>query len=73
MSDEAPEFPVAVLPLAPLRSKTELAGSGDFSPLWADQSGHPSGKIVDREQAYVLLQVFIPYCKEMHQLMLHFA
>jgi len=50
-----------------------LAGSGDFSPLWADQSGHPSGKIVDREQAYVLLQVFIPYGKEMHQLMLHFA
>ena len=38
MSDEAPEFHMAALPLAPLRSKEELAGSGDSSPLWADQA-----------------------------------
>jgi hypothetical protein len=37
-----------------------------------NQSGHPTGKIVEREQAYVLLQLFIPYCKKMYQLIAHF-
>lgn len=34
-----------------------------------NESGHPSGKILEREQAYVLLQMFIPYCKKIYQLM----
>jgi nitronate monooxygenase len=34
----APEFPLAVAALAPLRAKAEAAGSGDFSPLWAGQN-----------------------------------
>ncbi|MEX1231422.1 MAG: hypothetical protein WEB58_14340 [Planctomycetaceae bacterium] len=37
-----------------------------------NESGHPSGKIIDREQGYVLLQLFIPYCKKMYQLMDHY-
>jgi len=35
---------------------------------YRNQSGHPTGKIIDREQAYVLLNLFIPYCKKMYQL-----
>lgn len=38
-----------------------------------NQSGHPSGKIIDRDQAYILLQLFPPYCKKMYQLMDHYA
>jgi hypothetical protein len=37
MSEVAPEFPLAATALAPLRSKAEAAGSGDFTPLWAGQ------------------------------------
>jgi len=39
---------------------------------YRNQSGHPTGKIISREQAYVLLQLFIPYCKKMYQLRDHF-
>ena len=38
-----------------------------------NQSGHPSGKIISREQAFVLLQLFIPYCKKLYQLKDHFS
>ena len=38
MSDVAPEFPLAAAALAPLRSKSEVAGSADFSPLWSGQA-----------------------------------
>lgn len=34
-----------------------------------NQSGHPSGIIIGREQVYVLLHLFVPYCKKMYQLM----
>lgn len=34
----APEFPLAASAIAPLRAKAELAGRGDFSPLWAGQN-----------------------------------
>ena len=40
ISDDAPPFPLAATALAPLRSKAEAAGSGDFSPLWAGQAAH---------------------------------
>ena len=33
-----------------------------------NESGHPSGKIIEREQAFVLLQMFVPYCKKLYQL-----
>lgn len=38
LSDEAPAFPLASAALAPLRSKAEADGSGEFSPLWAGQA-----------------------------------
>jgi hypothetical protein len=34
-----------------------------------NDSGHPSGKILEREQTYVLLQMFVPYCRKVYQLM----
>jgi nitronate monooxygenase len=34
MSDVSPEFPLAAATLAPLRAKSEMAGSADFTPLW---------------------------------------
>lgn len=33
-----------------------------------NESGHPSGKIISREQNYILLQLFIPCCKKIYQL-----
>jgi hypothetical protein len=33
-----------------------------------NESGHPSGKIVSREQCYILLQLFVPYSKKIYQL-----
>jgi nitronate monooxygenase len=40
ISAAAPDFPLAGGALAPLRSKTEPAGSGDFTPLWSGQAAH---------------------------------
>jgi hypothetical protein len=52
---------------------TQFAGILSIIRTFRNQSGHPTGKIIDREQAYVLLQLFIPYCKKMYQLMTHYA
>ncbi len=52
---------------------THFAGILSIIRTFRNQSGHPTGKIVDREQAYVLLQLFVPYCKKMHQLMAYYA
>jgi nitronate monooxygenase len=38
MSNVAPGFPLAASALAPLRSKSEMSGSADFSPLWSGQA-----------------------------------
>jgi len=38
-----------------------------------NESGHPSGKIIEREQAYVLLNLFPSYCAKIYQLREHFA
>jgi len=38
ISTHAPAFPLATAAIAPLRSKAEAQGSGDFSPLWAGQN-----------------------------------
>lgn len=52
---------------------THFAGILSIIRTFRNQTGHPTGTIVDREQAYVLLQLFIPYCKKMYQLMAHYA
>lgn len=33
-----------------------------------NDSGHPTGIIIGREQCFVLLQVFIPFVKKLHEL-----
>jgi nitronate monooxygenase len=38
LSTEAPAFPLAAIPLAPLRAAAEAQGSGDFSPMWCGQA-----------------------------------
>lgn len=38
ISVAAPEFPLAMSAIAPLRAKAEGQGSSDFSPLWAGQN-----------------------------------
>jgi len=40
---------------------------------YRNESGHPSGKIISREQAFVLLQIFPQYCKKMYQLIEHYS
>ncbi len=52
---------------------THFAAILSIIRTFRNQSGHPTGKIIDREQAYVLLQLFIPYCKKMYQLMAHYT
>lgn len=48
---------------------THFAGVLSIIRNFRNQSGHPTGKIIDREQAYILLQLFVPYCRKMYQLM----
>jgi len=45
MSDVAPDFPLAAAALAPSRSKSEMAGSAAFSPLWAGQAARLSREL----------------------------
>jgi len=52
---------------------TNFAGILSIIRNFRNQSGHPTGKVIDREQAYVLLQLFIPYSKKLHQLRVHFS
>jgi nitronate monooxygenase len=45
MSDLAPEFPLAAATLAPLRAKSESAGSDDFTSLWSGQAARLSREL----------------------------
>jgi len=45
LSDVAPEFPLAAATLAPLRAKSEMAGSVDFTPLWSGQAARLSREL----------------------------
>ena len=45
MSDVVPEFPLAAAALAPLRLKSEMAGLGDFTPLWSGQAARLSREL----------------------------
>ena len=51
---------------------TYFAGILSVIRNYRNQSGHPTGKIIDREQMYVLLNLFISYYKKMYQLMDYF-
>ncbi len=59
ISDVAPEFPLAAGALAPLRSRVEAAGSGDFTPMWAGQAAAlgralPAGEVTRKLAADAL-------------------
>jgi len=45
ISDLTPEFPLATAALAPLRAKSEMAGSADFTPLWSGQAARLSREL----------------------------
>jgi nitronate monooxygenase len=45
MSDLAPEFPLAAATLASLRTKSEMAGSADFTPMWSGQAARLSREL----------------------------
>ena len=51
---------------------TNFSGILSMIRNFRNESGHPSGKIIGREQAYVLLQLFIPCCKKLYDLIAHF-
>jgi nitronate monooxygenase len=53
MSEVAPEFPLAGMAIAPLRSATEAKGSPDFAQMWAGQAASlgramPAGELTRR-------------------------
>jgi hypothetical protein len=52
---------------------THFAGILSVIRTYRNESGHPTGRIIDREQTFVLLQLFIPYSKKLNQLRMHFA
>ena len=49
MNKAAPNYPLARLAIAPLRTKTEAVGQTDFSPLWSGQAARLPGPIGARE------------------------
>lgn len=42
---------------------THFAGIVSVIRAFRNQSGHPTGKVIGREQAFIVLQLFIPYAK----------
>jgi len=55
---DAPEFPLAVAALAPLRAKAEARGSGDFSPLWCGQNAAACEALPAAEITHKLARAF---------------
>ncbi len=47
---------------------TNFIGITSVIRNFRNDSGHPTGKLISREQCYVLLQLFVPYCKKMYEL-----
>jgi len=50
----------------------QFPGIQNLIRIFRNESGHPTGKIIDREQCYVLLNMYIPYAKKVYQLIDHF-
>ncbi|MGI9075573.1 MAG: NAD(P)H-dependent flavin oxidoreductase [Bryobacteraceae bacterium] len=65
MSDLAPEFPLAAVAIAPLRSRSEAMNSDDFVPLWSGQAAHlarelPAGEVTRQLAADTLKKLNSP-------------
>lgn len=56
MSDKAPPYPLASAAVAPLRTKAESQGKGDFSPLWAGQNTTGCKEIPAADLTYALCE-----------------
>jgi nitronate monooxygenase len=59
MSDLAPQFPLASSAIAPLRKKSEAAGSEDFAQMWAGQAASlcrklPAGELTKLLASHML-------------------
>lgn len=52
---------------------THFAGIQAIIRTSRNSAGHPTGQIMQREQVYVLLNLFITYCKKLYQLKSHFS
>ena len=64
MSDVVPKFPLAAATLAPLRAKSEMAGSADFTPFWSGQAARlgrelPAGEFTKQLAAEVLEKLML--------------
>jgi nitronate monooxygenase len=62
LSEIAPAFPLATGAVAPLRSKAEAQGSGEFSPLWSGQAASlgrevPAGELTRQLAAEAFAQM----------------
>ena len=62
LSDLAPEFPLAAGAIAPLRTRSEAAGSDDFVPMWSGQAARlgrelPAGELTRRLAAETLAKL----------------
>ena len=51
---------------------TQFLGIQSMIRIYRNESGHPTGKVIDREQAFVNLRLFIPFGKMVHSLMDHY-
>ncbi len=47
---------------------TELVGIQNMIRNARNEAGHPSGKVISRDECFVLLRLFIPYAKKIHDL-----
>jgi nitronate monooxygenase len=56
MSDAVPAFPLAGASVAPIRSRAEQQGSGDFSPLWSGQHVVSSREISAADLTHLLCE-----------------
>ncbi|HHT9104923.1 MAG TPA: hypothetical protein ACFYD7_03525 [Candidatus Wujingus californicus] len=51
---------------------TQFLGIQSIIRIYRNESGHPTGRVIDREQAFVNLRLFIPFGKMVHCLMSHY-
>jgi hypothetical protein len=51
---------------------TQFLGIQSIIRIYRNESGHPTGRVIDREQAFVNLRLFIPFGKMVHCLMNHY-
>lgn len=52
--------------------ETQFLALQSLIRTFRNESGHPTGQLMDREQAFVNIQVFIPFCRKAHELIDYF-